>query len=540
MTRMSCLPAITAALLLTTTLAVAAAARTASPTGTEAPAASDPRRLFTEHCAVCHGGDRLGAIGPALLPQNLGRMKPAQAEAIITSGRVATQMPGFSGILSPEEIAALSQWVFTEPDHMPPWGEAEIRASRIQHVAPASLPAKPVFRADPLNLFAVVETGDHTVTILDGDTFTPLAHFPSRFALHGGIKYSPDGRFAYMASRDGWVSRYDLYSLQMVAEVRVGINTRNIAVSSDGKWIAAGNAVPASVVVLNAADLTPVRVIPVAGTDGKPSRVSAIYTAPPRESFIVALKDIPEVWEIPYTKPKKPYYPGLVHNYEPGMVEALDVADQPFSVRRIVLEDYLDDFFFDQSYTHLIGAARNVKTGVSNGQVIHLTVGRKIADIDLSGMPHLGSGITFDHDGRRLLASPNLKENRITLIDMETWQTVKTLETAGPGFFMRSHANSPYAWADTSVGRERDKIHIIDKAALEIVRTLQPAPGKTTAHVEFTRDGRYALLSVMEDDGALIVYDARTLEEVRRLPMRRPVGKYNVGNKIRYEEGTSH
>ena len=40
--------------------------------------------------------------------------------------------------------------------------------------------------------------------------------------------------------------------------------------------------------------------------------------------------------------------------------------------------------------------------------------------------------------------------------------------------------------------------------------------------------------------GALIVYDAETLKEVKRLPMKKPVGKYNVWNKITKSEGTSH
>jgi hypothetical protein len=69
---------------------------------------------------------------------------------------------------------------------------------------------------------------------------------------------------------------------------------------------------------------------------------------------------------------------------------------------------------------------------------------------------------------------------------------------------------------------------------------LTPIPGKTAAHVEFTRDGRYALVSVWENDGALIVYDATTLREVKRLPMNKPSGKYNVYNKINRSAGTSH
>jgi len=60
-------------------------------------------------------------------------------------------------------------------------------------------------------------------------------------------------------------------------------------------------------------------------------------------------------------------------------------------------------------------------------------------------------------------------------------------------FFMRSHENSRYAWVDVFFGPNRDKVHVIDRQTLEIEKTLQPASGK-----------------------------------------------YNVWNKIQYEEGTSH
>jgi hypothetical protein len=72
------------------------------------------------------------------------------------------------------------------------------------------------------------------------------------------------------------------------------------------------------------------------------------------------------------------------------------------------------------------------------------------------------------------------------------------------------------------------------------VQTLRPAPGKTAAHTEFTRDGKYALVSIWEMDGALVVYDAATLKEIKRLPMKKPSGKYNVYNKITRSSGTSH
>lgn len=123
---------------------------------------------------------------------------------------------------------------------------------------------------------------------------------------------------------------------------------------------------------------------------------------------------------------------------------------------------------------------------------------------------------------------------------MTDWRVIETLETLGPGFFMRSHENTPYAWVDVFFGPNRDVLHVIDKRSLKIVKTLRPEPGKTAAHVEFTRDGRYALVSLWEMDGALIVYDAATLEEVKRIPMSKPSGKYNVYNKITFSAGTSH
>ncbi len=73
-----------------------------------------------------------------------------------------------------------------------------------------------------------------------------------------------------------------------------------------------------------------------------------------------------------------------------------------------------------------------------------------------------------------------------------------------------------------------------------IVKTLQPAPGRTAAHVEFDREGRHALRSIWELDGAVVVFTAATLEGLERLPMAEPSGKHNLYNKITRSAGTSH
>lgn len=477
--------------------------------------ATNPEKRYATYCQGCHGVGRLGGTGPVLLPDSLSRLKKADAVKAIADGLPATQMPGFKAALNSEDIQALAAWIYSEPAVRPSWEAKDIEVTRIVYKDAVNLPAKPVFKADPSNITLVVEHGDNSITVLDGDRMEPIHRFATRYALHGGPKFTQDGRFVYWSTRDGWVSKFDLWNLKVVAEVRVGLNTRNVAVSSDGRYVMAANYLPHTLVALDARDLSLVKIIPVVGKSGKSSRVSAVYDARPRNSFIAALRDISEVWEIPYDSlnPK---------NATP--------------VRAVELADYLDDFFFDQDYKLILGASRTSP----KGQVVQLDAGRKIADLDMPGMPHLGSGITWEYQGRPVMASPNLKEGLVSVIDMKTWQTIKQIKTLGPGFFLRSHENTPYAWADVFSGPDKDAMQVIDKRTLEIVATLRPEPDKTSTHVEFDRYGKYALVSIWEQDGALIVYDAATLQEVKRLPMRRPVGKYNVWNKTRLSAGTSH
>ena len=172
--------------------------------------------------------------------------------------------------------------------------------------------------------------------------------------------------------------------------------------------------------------------------------------------------------------------------------------------------------------------------------VVNLVVGRDIKRLDMPGLPHLGSGISWNFDGRPVMATPLLKEGKVSVLDMQDWSLIKTIETPGPGFFMRSHENSPYAWTDSMMGGRKDTLSVIDKRTLEIVRSVTPEAGKTAAHVEFDKTGSHVLVSVWEDAGALVVYDAATFAEVKRLPMSKPSGKYNVWNKINFSDGTSH
>ena len=369
--------------------------------------AADVAANYKQHCAACHGPDRLGGIGPALIPENLARLRKPEAEKVIREGRPATQMLGFGQQLNDAEIKALVEHAYTPIKPMPAWGEAEIKASRIVNFAPGSLPDKPQFKADPLNLFVVVETGDHHVSILDGDKLEPIHRFPSRFALHGGPKFTPDGRYVFFASRDGWITKFDLWNLKVIAEVRAGINTRNAAVSGDGKWVAVANYLPHSLVILDA-DLNLKKILPVTDKDGKTtSRVSAVYDAAPRQSFVAALKDVKEVWEVSYNPKADDISAGMIHDFKYREGKFIPGFLNP---QRSQLDDYLDDFYFTQGYDEVMGASRNDAKAAVSGQVVNLDARKKIADLELPGMPHLGSGISWQWQGKTVMATPNLNE----------------------------------------------------------------------------------------------------------------------------------
>lgn len=504
----------------------------AAPATTQAAAPE----LYTQHCLSCHGAGRLGGMGPALLPESLERLKRKDAVATIRDGRAATQMPAFSAVLAADEIEALADWIQSPANPTPAWSEADIRASRLEPYPPGSLPDSrqgEVAKADPMNLFIVVEAGDHHVSVLDGDRMERIFRFPSRYALHGGPKFTPDGRYVYFASRDGWISKFDIWNLKVVAEVRAGLNTRNTAVSSDGRYVAVANYLPGNLAIFDA-DLRLIKLIDGRNLKGDArSRLSAVYDAAPRKSFIIGLKDLPEIWEVSYDPAAQPIHDGYVHDYKMGEAIATPGFLNP---RRTQLDEVLDDFFFTQDYAHVVGASRE-----GRGQVINLDVRRSITRLDLPGMPHLGSGISWLRDGHRVVASTNLKDARVSVIDLQDWRTVATIPTLGPGFFLRSHENSPYAWVDSMMSpTARDTLQVIDKQTLEVVARVRPEPGKTFAHVEFDRHGRYLIASLMEKDGALLFLDARTFQEIKRLPASKPIGKYNLYNKIQRSEGTSH
>ena len=80
-------------------------------TATDAPEI-DAATIYAAHCAKCHGADRSGNNGPALLPEQLTQ-DPAVYQSTITNGN--GPMPAWGSRLSADETSALVEYIFSNP-----------------------------------------------------------------------------------------------------------------------------------------------------------------------------------------------------------------------------------------------------------------------------------------------------------------------------------------------------------------------------------------------------------------------------------------
>jgi hypothetical protein len=141
-----------------------------------------------------------------------------------------------------------------------------------------------------------------------------------------------------------------------------------LAAAGDGGRLTLQAVGPPPGLVLRDANGSVLRRYAATTLDGKAaSRISALRDNPLRRSFIVALPDIAELWEISYDPKAEPIYDGLVHDWRMG-----EGLAQPgtYGVRRTRLARALERFEFD--------ATGALVVDLDTGAAIHLDVRREI------------------------------------------------------------------------------------------------------------------------------------------------------------------
>jgi WD40 repeat protein len=448
----------------------------------------EPPQLYLAYCASCHGALRYGGYAPPLIPAALARKSDEALLETMLEGAPNTQMPGFADRIAPEQARALLA-LLRQPAGEIAWGAPEIAASRVELPVGTGRIPDAVRRE---NLTLVVERGSASISVLDGDSLRELDRFEVG-RIHGGLKFDRDLRKVLAVTRDGTLVEYDLSRGGLRRKLKVAVNTRNVAISPQGDFVAVANLLPANLVILDDR-LEPVRIFPL---EAQPS---AVYQVPGQARFVLALRDVPRLESVAYPELRR---------------------------REVALPEPFEDFTFVPGSQKLVASSR----GGRRLWLYDLAQEQVLATLATEGLPHLFSACFFERGGRLYAAFNHTGAARLTLIDMQTFRIEKEIPLRGSGYFVRTHPGTPYLWIDTNT----PAIQLVDKESLELRETvLQPAAGKKAMHVEFSAEGERALVSVWHADGAVVVYDSRSLQEIARLPYALPVGKYNAHNKTRF------
>ncbi|MCF6224691.1 MAG: hypothetical protein L3J22_00080 [Xanthomonadales bacterium] len=211
----------------------------------------------------------------------------------------------------------------------------------------------------------------------------------------------------------------------------------------------------------------------VSDLQGNKSRISAVYTLPVRESFVVALTDIAEIWQISYADKPPPGFAGWVHDYRVDSGE--NAIPEAFPVRVIHLNHPVLDLFVDPHGEFLVGVSAQGML-----QVIDMDLARVVADqIKTSPQPYPGGAMHWDYRDGGLLAVPDREEGIVSLLNMDNWKVIKQINIPGSGKFMTDNADILEARVRIISGSKQGLIVSIDKHRLELLGSGLPAEIKS-------------------------------------------------------------
>jgi len=501
------------------------------------------KSMYFQRCAGCHGVLRKGATGKSLMPKDTLKAGTKKLSRIIELGTEGG-MNNFDDIFSKADIDLLAKYIQLEPP-VPPEMPLELMKERHKvYTAPKDYPTKPLHGRNWKNFFVVIERDAGKVAIIDGDTKDVIDHIDTGYAVHvikgsehhktqHDDKYET-GRFWYTQGRDGKMTKIDLWQKpgsMLVAETQMAYDARDVAVSGDGKYVIGGGYWPPHFVILDAETMAPLKVVSTRGIDVdgnyvNEARVAAIYTTPNEPTFLVAVKELGQMWQVDYT------------DLDNLRIEQINSAK------------FLHDGFFDPS-----GRYFQIAANASDKMVVVDTKDRKLeAMIDTDAKPHPGPGANWiDPKCGQVSGTTHLGVGLVSVWGSDpinnadkAWKLCYEVETDGAGVFIRTHPTSKYVWADQTKHPEpeiQQSVQVFDKESREIVKTIRVTEeeGKVAVHMEFNDDGSEVWVSVWNrkdnknPTGEIVIYDAKTLKEIKRIKgLTTPTGKFNVHNRINH------
>lgn len=528
-----------------------------SCTGGESDPMTQADKDYQEFCAGCHGENRLGGVGPNLLPERLfSTLTEEEIYDVIKNGREGTPMPAFS-VLGDEKINQLIEYLKTPvSEEQQTFTLEDARASLTVINPEETLPDHPTAwddsKLDIEDLMVAMERETRQYAVMDGKNHELLGHIDGSYRTHT-IQWGPagtsEGRYMYGVGRDGWLFKVDMYSFKTVRKVRVGLDSRGIAVSNDGEYIIVGNYLPGGYAIVDK-NLNPLTIVDTVNTDpdGQEvhSKVGALLQTdiehPEAEQmFLVVLKDGGRVLGIDASK----------EGAEKGFPVIMDIPN---------VGRNLHDAFFDEEGRYLMVASRGdankpsmldpSKPDQGHMAIIDVKEGKLVSQLEAGNVPHTGPGAVIETETYgTIYATPASVDNLVTFWKQtdDDFEVIKQVSLGKPGenggsLFIRSYNGiegvgkaSDYVWVDIAFEPNWQKVFVIHKETLEVVKEIDTAKLAGTdpqitrsVHPEFTYDGKYVYVALWDADAVLVFTpDGEFVKKIEGTTS--PTGIFNYG-----------
>ncbi len=355
------------------------------------------------------------------------------------------------------------------------------------------------------DLGIIIERMDGSVLIINNSSLSILCRVEGLGDLsHASVVFSRDARYAFVFGRDGGLTKIDLLKGNIAKRIMQSGNSIGGAISQDGQYVAVSNYEPGGVNIFTMNDLSLVANIPALyGESNMASKTVGLVDAPGNQ-FIFSLYDGNEIWQVQMDK--KTGKPDAdikkYHNAGKAPYDALISSNGRYYIAGLFGEDGL-------SLIDLWHPEKGITKILS-----HYGKGQK--KLPVYKMPHLeGWAIAGKH---AFLPAVGLHE--VLVVDTGTWKEVTRIKVHSQPVFAMASPDDRQIWVNFAFP-DNNTLQVIDSESFKIIKQFQP--GKGILHMEFTPRSEHVWVSVRDID-EIIIYDTQTLEEIKRLPAKKPSG----------------
>lgn len=365
-------------------------------------------------------------------------------------------------------------------------------------------------------LMVVVEREDGRVAVFDSVNHELIGRVAGLGNLrHASIVFSRDARFAFVAARDGTISKVDLLGMEVAAQKKAGESSIGIAISRDNRFIMVCNYEPGGAVIMDAASLEIIKEIPAEFTlpDGGKARARTVGPLDTADNLMIfALMEGNAVWVVDMRKDGFP----VIGRFE-------DIGDTPY-----------DQLITPDGRHYMVGLLNSDWMGLLDtwklDEMKRIDVRERRSAIKKEGekvplhhIPHIESWAIAG----KLAFVPAFAEKRVIVYETDNWTVVKSIPVSGTPLFVVARPGGREIWVD-NVGEpgspEERLVEVIDVERLLVKKAIDA--GKGAIHPQFTPKGEAVYISVQGED-RISVYDADTYGLIKDFPAKRPSGIFS-------------